>query len=264
MMNLPYILRNKWLFRIAIALLLLVPILLSPVYYAQTQGVCLKEGRVLSEEEMRKIVLLNVVNFYIQDTYYRALRWDNDNTWIGLNSPAQETDLLKLVEAAYHSDKSFEENFGLKVILKGQNAWEYEPLTAEELIEPFIFMIYDKFPRGDVVSFISTDIEKVHFNKLDENVQVTARRKATLYKKLLGYGNHYYYIYNEGFHRLCCDNSKDDVDTLPNDKLKAYEEAKKDIIASRKHRTPIRIMVSNCGDIAVYNKVGINFAIADD
>jgi hypothetical protein len=255
--------RNKW-FITAAVLLLIVLILPSSVYYAQTQGVCLKKGRVLSEEEMRKIVLLNVVNFYIQDTYYRALRWDNDNTWIGLNSPAQETDLLKLVEAGYHSGKSFEENFGLKVILKGQNAWEYEPLTAEELIEPFIFMIYKKTLHGDVNSFISTDIEKVAYKELPSFVQDSAQNKINLYTKLLGYGNHYYNIYRGFFSRLCCDNKTDNVNDFINEKRKAYEQSISDITEFRKPRLPVTIMVSNCGDISVYNKVGIDFTVADD
>ncbi|MDR0564373.1 MAG: hypothetical protein LBG78_05495, partial [Azoarcus sp.] len=48
--------RSKWGKRLAIALLILVSILTPSAYYAQTQGVCLKAGRVLSEEELRKIV----------------------------------------------------------------------------------------------------------------------------------------------------------------------------------------------------------------
>ncbi|MDR0563422.1 MAG: hypothetical protein LBG78_00610 [Azoarcus sp.] len=245
--------RSKWGKRLAIALLILVSILTPSAYYAQMQGVCLKTGRVLSEEELKKAILVNMINFYIKDYYNYNWRHGNDSFWVGINSPAKETDMRKLIDDAYQSENSFENNFGLKVLLKGRNAGKYEKITADQLQEPFIFMLYEKGRHGSATAFVSTHFKKISYQELEKNLQFAAQKRINFYTTLLGYGNHYYdfggsFVYD--FHRVCCDNKTDEgYSDYLKVKKEAYEMALQSMTNSPGHEIRHIGMVSNCGDI---------------
>jgi hypothetical protein len=278
-MNTLKILRNKWFILGALVLLLLpLAIFISSTYHAQSQGVCQKYGRVLSKEELRKEVLVNIVNFYINEGY-------SYNSWIGINSPAQETNLLKLVEAAYHSNKSFEENFGLKVLIKGQSIdgvqsespkeplmlsifgkfimikpkleGKFQNITVDQLHEPFILMRYSP-SSPHVFVHVSTYINEIAYDDLDTVNHIAALRMKGFFTTLSGYGNHYFYIGRQGrfvFPRKCCDNNNYGSDPQK-ERQEAYEEAVKYIsifmqkpIPQREDPYPEIAMVSNCGEI---------------
>ncbi|MDR0564374.1 MAG: hypothetical protein LBG78_05500 [Azoarcus sp.] len=243
--------RSKWGKRLAIALLILVSILTPSAYYAQTQGVCLKAGRILSEEELRKIALANTVNFYFQDAYH--YNWSRSGIFsVGINSPAQETDMLKLINAAYNSGKSFEENFGLKVLMQGREKKEYKKLTDDQLREPFIFMVYESIPNGVVTALVSPYFKEIAFNELEPELQEAARKKINFFTTLSGYGNHYFNIVDPAsynFIRICCDNNMgSSYSEYLKHKQEAYEMALHSASDPVIRNIQLIGMVSNCGE----------------
>jgi hypothetical protein len=202
-----------------------------------------------------KAVLLNYVNYFLKDSHDSARRWGGES-WVGINSPAQETDLLKLVEAAYQSGKSIEENFGLKILLKGRNeGLGYEEVTADKLQEPFIFISYEV---GNLFPFISTEMKKVLFNELLPSELDKVRRKINFYTTLLGYGNHYYTIIPHAFSGKCCDSRTSYNSDSEEDKQMAFNAARRMLLNSKRQPIKWRIMVSNCGEIYITKDEGIN------
>jgi hypothetical protein len=245
-----------------IALCVLVPTVILPAtYYAQTQGVCLKAGRVLSEEELRKAVLINTVNNVLELAFHNNLKIDNDDFWINvaINSPAQETDLQKLIDASYSNGKSIEKNFGLTTLLEGRNKGIF---SSSQLFEPFILMTYEHRADGNVTFFVSSYVSEVLFSYLDAKHKEAAIREMTVYKKLLGYGNHYFHFYPPplflSFRRECCDNKGQDSKDYLDKKQAAYKEALFSIAEDAATRSATFsstiATVSNCGDILMAAK----------
>ena len=205
----------------------------------------MKAGRVLSENELRKAVLANIVNHRIKQTSQYNHEWKQDSV-IGINSPAQETNLQKLIEASYNNGKSFEENFGLnKILLNERTQKKYDTLNSDELREPFLAINFDTRRRGYATIFISDHINKIVFSDLKPELKEAAKEKMTWYNELLGYGNHYFDS-DSSFRiirRECCDNRNSDDEDYLHRKKEAYD------ISLNKHKVTHILAVSNCGDI---------------
>ncbi|MCL1825550.1 MAG: hypothetical protein FWG26_06340 [Betaproteobacteria bacterium] len=237
--------------KIAIALCVFVPTLLSSAYYAQTQGVCLKAGRVLSEDELRKTVLANFVNHRIKRTVYYNYKLEEDSM-VGINSPTQETNIQKLIEVSYNNSKSFEENFSLnKILLNGRAKKKYDTLSPGQLREPFLAIYFEPRRSGDAAIFISSNLKKIAFSDLTPELKDASKEKMTWYNKLLGYANHYFdfgSIYE--IERECCDNrNSDDKDYLQR-KEEAYARSLRAVTDDNPYHKTIHIrMISNCGDL---------------
>jgi len=195
--------------KVAVFLCACVPVFLSSAYYAQTQGVCLKAGRVLSKEELRKAVLASLVN----DRIERAFQYNRENgdVVLGINSPSQVIDLQdlrELIEASYNNEKSFEENFGLKILLNGRAQKKYNRFRPEQVREPFIVVTFEPNKNGDYAAIFFSNHREIMFSDLKPEIQDVAKKKMTWYNKFLGYGNHYF-VFSPSFHIIeyqCCDN----------------------------------------------------------
>lgn len=235
--------------------------ILPATYYAQTQGVCLKAGRVLSEEELRKTVLINTVNNVLKLASMNNWKIDNDDFLINvaINTPARETDIKKLIDASYNNGKSIEENFGLSILLEGRSKKAFNPT---QLFEPFTLITYEHGVNGDVTFFASNYVNKVLFADLEAKYKEIAIREMSVYRRLLGYGNHYFHFYPPplffSFKRECCDNKgQDNRDYLEKRRI-AYKEALSSIAKDTATRSNIFsktiATVSNCGDILMATK----------
>lgn len=247
--------RPKLYISLALALCTLAPLTVSSVYYAQNQGVCLKSARVLSDEELRKAVLVNVVNDVVRTSVQGNLSSGNDYNWVGINSPAQETDIKKMITAAYNNGKSFEENFALKVLVAGHQTRKYELFTSDQLIEPFILMTYTPGLRDGIAWFFASEhVKELGFNELNDKIKESAQSEITFPQKLLGYGNHYFLFYSSTwltFEQECCDNRNHDRDDYMEKKRKAHSAALASITehAEITNLFPKIAKVSNCGDV---------------
>ncbi|MCL1825552.1 MAG: hypothetical protein FWG26_06350 [Betaproteobacteria bacterium] len=239
--------------KIAIALCVFVPTLLSSAYYAQTQGVCLKTGRALGEEELRKAVLANIVNHRIKQTFRYNHEFEQDAV-LGINSPTQETNLQKLIEDSYNNNKSFEENFGLnKILLNGRKQKKYDALSPGQLSEPFLAIDFESRRNGDATIFISSNLKKIAFSDMEPELKEAAKEKMTWYNKLLGYGNHYFdfgFPFFYSIMRECCDNrDSNDKDYLQR-KEEAYTLSLKAVTVDKTKHIDTNIgVVTNCGDL---------------
>jgi hypothetical protein len=242
-------LRSRLYSALAIVFCALVPTSTLTVYYAQTQGMCLKAGRILSAHELRQAVLRNLVTNEIE--HYFAYNWEEggDYFWVGINSPIQETDIQKIIDSSFNNGLSFEENFGLKVILKGR---EKESYTFHDMEYPFLFVVYSPLTNGDAGVYWSSNVQEIAFTKLDAISQADVPNKITAYRRLLGYGNHYFSMPFFSFDRKCCDNRDQNDKDYMEKKQQAY-----DLVTTRFARMATRgnffpdpiAIVSNCGDI---------------
>jgi hypothetical protein len=218
------------------------------VYYAQTQGMCLRTGRVLSADELRKAVLVNALDNEIERTYAYNREQGSDDSWVGINSPAQETNLKKIIDFSFNNGKSFEENFGLKTLVKGR---EKEDYALRDMLEPFLLVIYSTYSSSTFL-YVSSDVQEIPFTELDAIAQVDVPLKITAYRRLLGYGNHYFNIPFRSFNRECCDNKNQSDNDYMKEKQYAYDSAVnlfESLAPPDGYLRKDAAIVSNCGDI---------------
>ncbi|MDR2031305.1 MAG: hypothetical protein LBP86_03395 [Azoarcus sp.] len=238
---------------IAVWCVLALAAILPAGYYAQTQGVCLKAGRILSKEELRKAILMNVINGEIENIFrYNGTR-GNGLFFVGISSPALETDLRKIIDVSYINGKSIENNFGLNILLKGNKKEKYKTLTVDQILEPLIFITYETSPSGDIIFFSSIDMQEIPFLDLDAKHKAMAESEMSISKRLLGYGNHYFYFRTPSFitfKRACCDNRDQDSESYLEEKQKAYNDAISSIARHAEIRESVSTIavVSNCGN----------------
>jgi hypothetical protein len=242
-------LRSRLYSALAIVFCALVPASTLTIYYAQTQGMCLRVGRVLSADELRQAVLADLVTNEIEDHF--AYNWEEggDYFWAGINSSAQETDIQKIINASFNNGKSFEENFGLKVILKGRKKESY---TFHDMKEPFLFVLYSPRSSSNTGVYLSSDVQEIAFAKLDARNRVDVPRRITAYRRLLGYGNHYFNVSSFSFDRECCDNRDQDDKDYMERKQEAYDHATetfRNMAAIEGYFPKTYAIVSNCGNI---------------
>jgi len=228
--------------KIAVFLCACIPVFLSSAYYAQTQGVCLKTGRVLSKEELRKAVLASLVNDRIEGAF--QYNRESGNVVVGINSPAQETDLRKLIEFSYNNGKSFEENFGLKILLNGRAQKKYKPFRPDQVREPFYVVAFEP-KRNSYATFSFSNHRKVAFSDLKPEIQDVAKKKMTWYNTFLGYGNHYL-VFSPAFYiieRKCCDNRNSNDEDYLQEKKASFDR-----LVKRRYEVRQTIhATSNCG-----------------
>ncbi|MDR1228218.1 MAG: hypothetical protein LBK55_04240 [Azoarcus sp.] len=241
-------LRSRLYLALAIVFCALVPTSTLTIYYVQTQGMCLKAGRVLSADELRQAVLMDLVVNEIEDLFAYNWREGGDYFLVGINSPVQETDIQKIINTSFNNGKSLEENFGLKIILKGRKKENY---TSHDMIEPFTLMAYSLY-GGDATVYLSSDVQEMAFAKLDAGSQSDVPRKITAYRRLLGYGNHYFDIPSFSFDRKCCDNRDQNDKDYMEEKQQAYDlaiETFRKMATIEDYPPKFYAIVSNCGDI---------------
>jgi hypothetical protein len=235
----------------ALSLCILAVTATLSIYYAQGQGMCLKSARVLSEHELRQAVLINLINSTVENTL--AYNWNrgNDYGWVGIgsNSPAQEIDIQKIINTSFNNEKSFEENFGIKVLLNGRME---KKITVNQILEPFLLIDYDTRPNGTATIYPSSDIREIPFAKLKAENKADAKHLITRYKQLLGYGNHYFSINFFIIGRECCDNRDKDSKEYLEKKQEIYDLSISSADLEQRKMLgidPFTTVVSNCGDI---------------
>jgi hypothetical protein len=247
-MTAAHFLRSRLFIISALSLCIFAVTATLSIYYAQGQGMCLRSARVLSEHELRQAMLINLIDSRIE--YLSNWESIHDYDWAGISSPTQETDIQKLINTSFNNEKSFEENFGLKIILKGRKK---EKFTPNQISEPLLFVEYGTRPNGWAWIYSSSDIQKVAFAQIKAKNKTNINRQITRYKRLLGYGNHYFRFNFSIISRECCDNRDKDSKEYLARKREAYESSISSIDPTfqktMKEDSPSVIMVSNCGDI---------------
>ena len=250
--------------KIAVFLCACVPVLLSSAYHAQTQGVCLKAGRILSKEELRKEVLANLVNYRIEGAF-RSNRKRGDVV-VGINSPSQVIDLQdlrKLIEISYNNGKSFEENFDLKILLNGREQKKYKPFRPDQVREPFYVVTFEPNKNSGYAIIFFSNHRKIAFSDLKPGMQEMAKRKMTWQNKFLGYGNHYF-VFSPAYKTIeyeCCDNRNSNDSDYLQEKKASFDRSIKieNSIGQTIHAT------SNCGTFLLSRYGGLaNIENPDD
>jgi len=137
---------------------------------------------VLSEDELRATVLANLVNHEIIRTI-RYNSYHSKNEMVGINSPTQETNIQKLVEVSYNNENSFEENFGLKLLVNGheRRRRKYDPLkeyivSPGQISELFLSRFSPK-RRREASIIISSNLKLLTFSNLTPEQRKAAKKK---------------------------------------------------------------------------------------
>jgi hypothetical protein len=184
---------KSWRLRVIMILVALAVVMSPLLYVAQEQGVCLKAGRVLSAEELRRRVLLNVISHEIENTISINRRRDGDHSQLGIASPARETDARKLLDISFYSEKSLEETFGLEMLVLGRRNIPAKDYDLTNTKEPFILMSYDTRSEG-VDAYISSDIREIKLTEFEIAHELRNKYEFSWYERLLGYGKHFFNI----------------------------------------------------------------------
>jgi hypothetical protein len=251
-----FIIKRAWfLAKLAAVTAFLAAVVLPLVYITQEKGVCLKEGRVLSPEELRRRVLLSLVKNRVEKTIFYGKKCDTDYVVTGIGSSAPETDIRKILKTALYNEKSVEENFGLEMLVLGRRNIPAQKFDFDSIVEPFLLVTFDKRDSDGGGLCVSSDVQEVGFSEL-ETGEPAEKWKLTRYERLLGYGNHYFRIYCKPFRDECCDNRlKTDRRMTPDNyimrKRRAYFETLSflDYSAKIDLEQPHAVIISNCGDI---------------
>jgi hypothetical protein len=233
-----------------VAAILLVVAAMPLLYVAQTRGVCLKAGRVLDAGELRRRVLLNVIDRDIQSTIFLNEQFRGVSYQVGIASPAQETDIRKLVELAFHDDKPIEEHFGLEMLVRGRDDIPARNFDLDGVAEPFLLMGYDlKGHWGWGGALVSSDIQEIQV--AGKQIVGILGYQVDWQQRLLGYGNHYFSMPRSSIKLKCCDNRDVSRPEYQEKKRRAYMETLShlDFLAkSNAERMPAAV-VSNCGGL---------------
>ena len=204
-------------------------------------GVCVKEGRVLSKEELRQAVLQNFID--IEQENFRIWYYDvtNYSSRVGIIRNPKDTDIRYLIDQAYLGDKSFTENFGID---------EFKPeqtIQISKIREPFMLVFYGFEPNELSSFYISTEIQPI-----DDPMKIEFFQKPYtpgVYDSLRGFGKHYFRFSYTMVDKICCGNE------IPREWSREKQLIKKekayrslifhDGLLTHKNFVP----VSNCGEL---------------
>jgi len=237
------------------------------LYALQSYGVCLKKGRVLSPEELRKEVLLSFVNLRIRNRNAVAEILPGDFHRVAIGNSVSEVDIEKILEKIYLSEKSIEESLGLEPLGKIRPYRRAKPLSAEEIKEPFIFVRYEsdttyapglKIVKGSAKgsfvissSFQEVDYDRKGFFSKLGLIRYFFKNPNYFYKILCGYNNYYYDFLGHSFNRECTDDMFADQNWQQECRKKRREGYEQRIEKLKDPQPPsvTAIQISNCGTI---------------
>ncbi|MCL2644568.1 MAG: hypothetical protein FWD51_03820, partial [Betaproteobacteria bacterium] len=213
----------KKLLKISLVLCLSACVAVALLYALQSYGVCLKKGRVLSPEELRKEVLLSFVKLEIHNSdAVIGYRGSSGVPRVSIGHYDPEVGIEKILEKIYLGETSIEESLGLEPLGKVWKQKKAKTLSEEQIKEPFILVIHEsvtsratddsglKILKGSTngAVFISSNLQeeiyerKGFFSKLG-SVRYFFENPNSFYNTLCGYYNNYYYNQAYAFSREC-------------------------------------------------------------
>ncbi|GFM56810.1 hypothetical protein PSCICF_29880 [Pseudomonas cichorii] len=199
---------------------------------------CLAEGKVLSYEEHRQRFLESLVRQGVENSYIYKRRDGKTNLKTGIIDDGKNYDLIRMVHFLKGNGKSFEENFGIRVVAP----LEGEP-KVETPREPFVLVTYYDGQSGSSTLIDSKDVKPVKdISELSERLSV--------YERLRGYGGRFYEVAFSMLSVECCGNDRYGR-TYEEYKLRkslSYQYTLDSIAEGNKTRTAVAAS-SSCGEV---------------
>lgn len=184
-----------------VLMIVLSVVLVFSVYIAcrlakNEAGVCIAEGRVISNAEhrqafIRSLVRLGVVNSKVQEKIFRG-----EAVRVGIINEAAELNFRDLVMRFYENGKSFEENFDINVVAPLGSG-----LEASRISEPFYLVTFRPSFGGGAIFIYSPGIVRA-----EDSASIKNKHMPTLYERFRGFGNNYYSVTFTLIGVECCDN----------------------------------------------------------
>ena len=236
---------KKHRLRVLVGILAVILVLFVTVQLSLNRaGVCVNQGRVLSEVELRQAVLQSLVTIEIENrNIYERIMGHRSSSPIGIIRNPRELDVLKLMEESVHSDKTFKMNFKIEEITP-----EFD---VERLEEPFMLVNYDDSKYdGTAVFYVSSEIQQI--DRPEQIKKLKNKYTLSLFERLQGFGEYYFHIPQTFSDRGCCDNR------VPKNKRKEiYLGSLRSINLDLKK--PKRfVLVSNCGELLTFREKDTN------
>ena len=151
--------RKPWFYSAAIIVAGLFLALAAAVFFMSRvsqarAGMCPDTGTVLSEQELRRAVIKNLINNQVEISRLREHINNNGASRVGVIREPREHDVRKLIVSALGSEKTFEENLSIEEIAQTER-------DAKPVEEPFILVSYETYRYGSAMLTDSNGIEKI-------------------------------------------------------------------------------------------------------
>ncbi|MFD1216104.1 hypothetical protein [Microbulbifer celer] len=202
-------------------------------------GICPAEGRVLSDDELRKAMLRSLVLTDVKAANKR-LR-ETDRGWqVGIGPDITTEELKRIAKESLNNEKSFEGNFSIEIV-----APEKDSFDVSLVPEKFTLFTYFDYKDELAAIFFSESAEKIK-----ESNWLLKSFDIGFLDRYSGFGNHYYGLYRVFISKDCCDNRTyyRESEVYRKDSVDAYLWTLKNI-DKQKMRGKDIIAVSNCGDV---------------
>ncbi|WP_260417878.1 hypothetical protein [Pseudomonas cichorii] len=199
---------------------------------------CLAEGKVLSDEEHRQRFLESLVRLKVDNSYIYKRHDGNTHLKAGIIYEGWRYDFMRTLQASRANTKSFEENFGVKIVAPVRNEARFEYPQ-----EPFVLVTYFYGGQGSATFIASRDVKLV-------NDPSGLLEKISMYDRLLGFGSKFYEITESGLNTECCGSKKhgETEDQYRSRKNFAYQTTMNSISRGFTTRTAVTA-ASGCGDV---------------
>lgn len=201
-----------------------------------SDGICATEGRVLSDEELRRRVIENIVKHEIDVVHAH----DNAVLKAGIVPEISEATLIQMIDRSYHNEKSFEENFSVEVVSPRSKSNRFD---VSALKDPFMLVVYDD-SGADLYPMVSVQRELISVREIDN--------RFGLAESYLGFGSNFFKIsIVMSLPRYCCHKNPGRLsgEQFVLERMLGYQDW---LDSGRKLSISRRLMaVSTCGDVLV-------------
>jgi len=228
-----------------IGVIVLVPLLgIGAYFYVQNRmedlsaGICLKEGRVLPETELKRRAAQSLVMSDVSFVYEYNKATGGGSWRVGLSPIFSLEELRRLIRNSISEESAYEDVFSIAVIRPNKKEFEIEDV-------PERFMLHF-FNEGHDSLGVLTSSESIQ--ELEYNSEYNDYFKIGVFDEFNGYGNYFFYIDRVHIDKDCCDKKP-----YTRTQEEYEEEKRKGISWSIKNLEDggrdTMIAVSNCGGV---------------
>lgn len=222
-------------------IVLSISILINYQIVLAENGVCKAAGRVLTADEHRRAFFRSLTALYVEKSNrHHKLTQGASGVYTGIILDPPERDFISLIAEFSSNNKSFEENFQIKII-----APESVGVRMNQVIEPLAIISYEVADGGRAVFIDSRSIKRIVPQKGDGVLD-----SFSLLERYRGYGNYFYEVERVFLNIQCCDTRSysKSAEAYLESKSLAHNQSLKSLQDGIARHILVAV-VSNCGDV---------------
>jgi len=209
-------------------------------------GVCISEGRILNDDELKERFIINLIRMNIKNFIEWEKVYPGHGSMIGIIPGYDDIDFIDVINKSFNNGMSFEKNFNIENISMENSYLDFVYPKFKLTLVHYGTRNDRESSYGNSTAYFESDIRKVDSFLIDED-----RFSPTIFQRLNGYGNNFFSIKLTVVHIDCCDNKRygqSEIDYM-HMKSSAYNQSKKWIENNISYGNRITATVSNCGEI---------------